>query len=197
MELPPFDRYATGIFFLDKVHHQDSEAKFGELAKNLGMSILAWRSVPTDNSSIGTVAKNTEPLMRQVRRNNTLPYHCLSRNWSNLTSERIINFILQVFVAPNNTDINGDELDRNIFILRKQASHQIPGPGKRFYICSLSRKTIVYKGQFTSDQLWSYFTDLSNPLYTAYLALVHTRFSTNTFPSWERAHPLRLIITSF
>ncbi|XP_045471677.1 glutamate synthase [NADH], amyloplastic isoform X2 [Harmonia axyridis] len=163
VELPPFDRYATGIFFMDKLHHQDSEAQFAQLAKDINLSVLGWRSVPTDNSFIGTVAKNTEPLMRQV------------------------------FVGPNDVDIKGEELDRKIFILRKQASHQIPGPAKRFYICSLNRKTIVYKGQFTSDQLWSYFLDLADPLYSAYLALVHTRFSTNTFPSWERAHPLRML----
>ncbi|KAL3282591.1 hypothetical protein HHI36_005767 [Cryptolaemus montrouzieri] len=163
VELPPFGTYATGIFFLDKLHHQDSEATFAELAKELDMSVLGWRSVPTNNSSIGTVAKNTEPLMRQV------------------------------FVTSNKNDIKDEELDRKYFILRKRASHRIPSPGKRFYICSLSRKIIVYKGQLTSDQLWAYFNDLSDPLYDAYLALVHTRFSTNTFPSWERAHPLRIL----
>lgn len=66
VDLPPFGQYATGIFFLDKLHHQDSEAKFTALAEELGMQVLAWRTVPTDNSSIGTVAKNTEPFMRQV-----------------------------------------------------------------------------------------------------------------------------------
>lgn len=84
-------------------------------------------------------------------------------------------------------------MDTAIFVLRKQASHLIPSPGKRFYICSLSRRIVVYKGQLTSDQLWTYFPDLMHPLYDTYLALVHTRFSTNTFPSWERAHPLRFV----
>lgn len=96
----------------------------------------------------------------------------------------------QVFVITKN-ETSDDELDRKFFVLRKQATHKIPSPGKRFYICSLSRRTIVYKGQLTSDQLWQYFPDLEDPLYKTYLALVHTRFSTNTFPSWERAHPLR------
>lgn len=86
-----------------------------------------------------------------------------------------------------------DDLDKRFFMLRKRASHRIPSHGKRFYICSLSRKIVVYKGQLTSDQLWTYFPDLSDPLYDTYLALVHTRFSTNTFPSWERAHPLRML----
>lgn len=86
-----------------------------------------------------------------------------------------------------------EELDRRFFILRKRASHTIPSHGNRFYICSLSRRTVVYKGQLTSDQLWAYFPDLADPMYDTYLALVHTRFSTNTFPSWERAHPLRYL----
>lgn len=82
---------------------------------------------------------------------------------------------------------------RKIFVLRKRASHELAKEGRRFYICSLSNKTVVYKGLFTSDQLWDYYTDLKNPEFETYLALVHTRFSTNTFPSWERAHPLRVL----
>lgn len=160
IELPAFGEYATGIFFLDKLHHQESETKFTALAEELDMSVLAWRTVPTNNSAIGTVAKNSEPFMRQV------------------------------FVTLK-TKIPEEELDKRFFILRKRASHTIASPGKRFYICSLSRRTVVYKGQLTSDQLWSYFPDLADPSYDTYLALVHTRFSTNTFPSWERAHPLR------
>jgi glutamate synthase (NADPH/NADH) len=162
IELPPFGKYATGIFFVDKLNHQESESKFAALAEELDMSVLAWRTVPTDNSSIGTVAKNTEPFMRQV------------------------------FVIVKD-DVPDKELDRRFFILRKRASHTIPSAGKRFYICSLSQRTVVYKGQLTSDQLWAYFPDLADPLYDTYLALVHTRFSTNTFPSWERAHPLRML----
>lgn len=87
--------------------------------------------------------------------------------------------------------ISDERFDTLTFVLRKRASHNIPSPGRRFYICSLARRIVVYKGQLTSDQLWTYFPDLADPLYDTYLALVHTRFSTNTFPSWERAHPLR------
>ncbi|XP_022899925.2 uncharacterized protein [Onthophagus taurus] len=163
VQLPPLGHYATGIFYLDKLHHQESEEKFAALAKDLGMSVLAWRTVPTDSSSIGTVARNSEPFMRQV------------------------------FVVPANTEVPEDVLDTQFFVLRKRATHLIPSPGKRFYICSLSRRIIVYKGQLTSDQLWLYFPDLLDPLFVTYLALVHTRFSTNTFPSWERAHPLRML----
>ncbi|KOC65897.1 Putative glutamate synthase [NADPH], partial [Habropoda laboriosa] len=80
-----------------------------------------------------------------------------------------------------------------VFMLRKRSSHSIPRPGIRYYICSLSIRTVVYKGQLTADQLWLYFLDLKCSKFETYLALVHTRFSTNTFPSWERAHPLRLL----
>lgn len=68
VQLPPFGKYATGIFFLDKLHHQESEKKFAALAEELDMSVLAWRTVPTDNSTIGAVAKNSEPFMRQVKK---------------------------------------------------------------------------------------------------------------------------------
>ncbi|XP_048520396.1 glutamate synthase [NADH]-like isoform X1 [Dendroctonus ponderosae] len=165
VQLPPFERYATGIIYVDKLHHQESETKFGALAEELDLSVLAWRTVPTNNAAIGAVAKNSEPFMRQV-------------------------FVVPKAALDNASD---EELDRVIFVLRKRASHEIPAPTKRFYICSLSRRIVVYKGQLTSDQLWTYFPDLTDPLYDTYLALVHTRFSTNTFPSWERAHPLRMI----
>lgn len=99
-------------------------------------------------------------------------------------------YMRQVFVTGEQDDVN---LERQVFILRKRSSHTIPRPGIRYYICSLSVRTIVYKGQLTADQLWLYFLDLKSPKFETYLALVHTRFSTNTFPSWERAHPLRLL----
>ncbi|XP_043577717.1 glutamate synthase [NADH] isoform X1 [Bombus pyrosoma] len=99
-------------------------------------------------------------------------------------------YMRQVFVTGDQDDIN---LERQVFILRKRSSHSIPRPGIRYYICSLSIRTVVYKGQLTADQLWLYFLDLKSPKFETYLALVHTRFSTNTFPSWERAHPLRLL----
>ena len=98
----------------------------------------------------------------------------------------------QVFVKSV-TPLEDEDFRRQIYILRKRATHEVVKEGRRFYICSLSRKTIVYKGLFTSQQLWNYYLDLKNPKFDCYLALVHTRFSTNTFPSWERAHPLRVL----
>lgn len=163
VDLPPFGQYATGIFFQDKIHHLECETAFAKLAEECRLQVLCWRTVPTDNSGIGEVARNSEPFMRQV------------------------------FVVPAHEFKDEEELKRQVWILRKRATHTIRKPGVRFYICSLSMATIVYKGQLTSDQLWTYFTDLKHPSYDTYLALVHTRFSTNTFPSWERAHPLRVL----
>lgn len=96
----------------------------------------------------------------------------------------------QVFITA---DLDQEALKKQVFVLRKRSTHECTKPGRRFYICSLSVLTIVYKGLFNSDQLWHYYTDLLNPEFDTYLALVHTRFSTNTFPSWERAHPLRIL----
>ncbi|XP_066903179.1 ferredoxin-dependent glutamate synthase 1-like [Halyomorpha halys] len=159
VELPPLGQYATGIVFMDKVHHAESEEKFAKVAENYKLKILCWRTVPTFSGGIGEVARNSEPFMRQV------------------------------FITGETDD--EDSFKRSVWMLRKKATHTIPKPGIRFYICSLSNSVIVYKGQFTSDQLWEYFLDLKSPDFETYLALVHTRFSTNTFPSWERAHPLR------
>ncbi|KAF8774298.1 Glutamate synthase [NADH] like protein [Argiope bruennichi] len=97
----------------------------------------------------------------------------------------------QVFVVAPQMD--QDTFRREVFVLRKYATHKIPTEDLRFYICNLSPSTIVYKGQLTSTQLWNYFADLQNSAFKTHLALVHARFSTNTFPSWERAHPMRIL----
>ncbi|XP_042242518.1 glutamate synthase [NADH], amyloplastic-like isoform X2 [Homarus americanus] len=162
VSLPEPGRYATGIFFLDKTHHQETEQLFDDLAAEHNLKVLCWRTVPTDRSILGEVARGSEPFMRQV-------------------------FI----AAPE--DIDDATFRKKVWVNRKQATHNLLRPGCRFYICSLSTTTVVYKGQLTSDQFWVYFGDLNNPNFSTYMALVHTRFSTNTFPSWERAHPLRLM----
>ncbi|XP_055688026.1 uncharacterized protein LOC129792715 [Lutzomyia longipalpis] len=162
--LPEFGKYATGIFYLDKNSHADIEKEFNVLSETIGLTVLGWRTVPVSSEAIGAVARKSEPLSRQV------------------------------FVTASETSmLTEEELRRQVFVLRKRATHELTKAGRRFYICSLSLKTVVYKGLFTSDQLWEYYLDLKNPEFGCYLALVHTRFSTNTFPSWERAHPLRMI----
>ncbi|XP_022089869.1 putative glutamate synthase [NADPH] isoform X1 [Acanthaster planci] len=99
-------------------------------------------------------------------------------------------YIRQVFVTG---ETDGNEFRRQVFALRKQATHTVPKQGYRFYICNLSVDTIIYKGMFTPPQLFEYFTDFKEADYETHLAHVHSRFSTNTFPSWERAHPMRYI----
>ncbi|CAM1292011.1 Uncharacterised protein g298 [Pycnogonum litorale] len=98
--------------------------------------------------------------------------------------------IKQVFVSSS---FDAETFKRLVFVLRKTATHKIPEHGFRSYICSLSCDTIVYKGQFTPRQLWYYYKDLLHPEFKCHLALIHSRFSTNTFPSWERSHPMRLL----
>lgn len=160
--MPETGKYATGIIYLDEETHEEIEKEFVALATSIGLTVLGWRTVPTDSSAIGRVARKSEPLSRQV------------------------------FLASNSS-LSDEQFVQNVFVLRKRASHEINHDTRRFYICSLSHRVIVYKGLFTSDQLWNYYIDLLNPEFDSYLALVHTRFSTNTFPSWERAHPLRVL----
>lgn len=164
--LPAKGEYATGIFFLDRSQSERTEKAFEAEAARHGLKVLCWRTVPTDDTMLGPVARCTEPYMRQV------------------------------FVTAADEQ-HGDDFKLDVFILRKASSHKIPqmnfGEPARFYICSLSADTIVYKGQLTSTQLWRYFNDLQDPAFETYMALVHARFSTNTFPSWERAHPLRIL----
>jgi glutamate synthase (NADPH/NADH) len=100
-------------------------------------------------------------------------------------------FIRQVFVTGDCESTT--KLDQQVYMLRKQASNSIARPDLRFFICNLSTKVIVYKGLLSTLQLWRYYVDLMDPRYETHLALVHGRFSTNTFPSWERAHPQRYL----
>ncbi|XP_078001454.1 uncharacterized protein LOC144453955 [Glandiceps talaboti] len=159
--LPPPGKYATGILCLDPDTASQCEQLFANLAVECQLQVLCWRTVPTNNSTIGEMAKELEPLMRQV------------------------------FITSQSED--EDTFRGQVFSLRKQATHQIQGQDFRFYICNLSLDTIVYKGLLTTTQLWQYFLDLQDPDFKTHIALVHSRFSTNTFPSWERAHPNRYL----
>lgn len=98
--------------------------------------------------------------------------------------------ILQVFVTGS-SDLA--EFQRKVYLLRKFSSHNIPKKNLRYYISTLSTETVVYKGQLNPRQLWKYFLDLEDPEYETHISLIHSRFSTNTFPSWERAHPKRVL----
>ncbi|CAG0885609.1 unnamed protein product [Cyprideis torosa] len=163
IDLPEKGRYAVGNIFMDEATQDESKTMMEAIAKHHGLKVLTWRRVPVDPTKVGAVAKAVEPVINQV------------------------------FVTPEKESHTLDEIVRMVFKLRKQATHQVERPGARFYICSLSCSTIVYKGQLSADQIWTYYKDLLDPRFEVYIALVHTRFSTNTFPSWERSHPLRYL----
>ncbi|KAF8441233.1 putative glutamate synthase Glt1 [Terfezia claveryi] len=176
VQLPPRGQYAVGnVFFKpDPEVIEESKATFLNIAESLGLRVLGWRKVPVDSTILGPAALSREPTILQ-------PF-----------------IVLQESYGPGNApSVNPckafDErrFERQLYVLRKRVSHSI-GLQKWFYTCSLSNKNIVYKGQLSPVQVYSYYHDLVNVDYEVYFALVHSRFSTNTFPSWDRAQPLRL-----
>ncbi|XP_031274848.1 glutamate synthase 1 [NADH], chloroplastic isoform X1 [Pistacia vera] len=170
-ELPPPGEYAVGMFFLPQSESRKEESKnvFTKVAESLGHTVLGWRLVPTDNSGLGNAALNTEPVIEQV------------------------------FLTP--TPRSKADFEQQMYILRRvsmvaiRAALNLQHGGVRdFYICSLSSRTVVYKGQLKPIQLRDYYyADLGNERFTSYMALIHSRFSTNTFPSWDRAQPMRVL----
>ena len=165
--LPEAGRYGLGMVYLspDPQVRSQSEQLFGSIAEKEGLTVLGWRDVPTDNSTLGNSALASEPFMRQV-------------------------FIER---SPDCTDDLAFE--RKLFILRKVSYFQLRANiSDNFWYCSsLSCRTAIYKGMLMPEQVGQYFLDLGDPDMETALALVHSRFSTNTFPSWERAHPFRYI----
>src|SRR5271154_6227707 len=169
-KLPAFGQYGVGQLFLPK-NSGEREAIKKELAKIIsdeGQTVLGWRNVPVDNSSLGKTAVAAEP------------------------------FMAQVFVGRNSAIKDDAAFERKLYVIRKVAEQKIRyggkiAGGKTFYVSSLSARTFTYKGMLMSEQVEKYYDDLRNPAVTTALALVHSRFSTNTFPSWDRAHPNRCI----
>ncbi|MDZ7675611.1 MAG: glutamate synthase large subunit [Acidimicrobiales bacterium] len=165
-ELPAAGAYAAGIAFLpqDDRSADDAVEAIGKLANAEGLTVLGWRDVPVDSSMIGRMAVAAEPTFRQL------------------------------FVSSPD-GATGIELDRKAFVLRKRVEHEVGSAdeGTTVYFPSLSCRTIVYKGMLTSGQLEPFFPDLSDERYETAISLVHSRFSTNTFPSWPLAHPYRVI----
>ncbi|CAG0988353.1 glutamate synthase (ferredoxin) [Anaerolineales bacterium] len=168
--LPEPGQYGVGIVFLppDMKHRRAIEIHFEKIIASEGQRLIGWRTVKVNNEALGNTAKLAEPKMRMA------------------------------FIARN-TDIP-DEMafERKLYVIRKRAENEIRHgglfeDGDYFYIPSLSYKTLVYKGMLVSDQLEDYFLDLREPDMESALAIVHSRFSTNTFPSWERAHPYRYV----
>ena len=169
IELPEQGKYGTGLVFFPKDARIHSFLDiFNKIIKQEGLSLLGWRKVPVDNTTIGHVAREAEPE------------------------------IWQPFIAQSENPIDQEELERRLYKVRKLVGKEIHYAGEAeyfvsFYICSLSTRTFCYKGQLMSNQLETYFLDLKDPEIESALALVHSRYSTNTFPSWGRAQPMRLI----
>ena len=164
--LPSPQMYGTGLLFLPRDEGEAARCKeiMEETIAAEGLELIAWRQVPVDNTSLGDIALASEPRIEQI------------------------------FVRGN---MEEDELERRLYLVRKQTENKVRESEMKekgmFYVNSLSTRTIVYKGLFTPDQLASYYPDLRHPGFRSAIALVHSRFSTNTFPSWDLAQPFRYI----
>ena len=169
--LPHPGEYAIGVLFMPRDAERREQVRkiFEQVAANEGLSILGWRSdMPVDNSTLGDTVKPTEP------------------------------FHMQVFIGKGKKQLTEDQFERSLYILRKAISatiyRQIERRLSGYYPVSISCRTIIYKGMFLADQLGTYYPDLSEPDFESALALVHQRFSTNTFPAWSLAHPYLSLI---
>ncbi len=169
INLPEPGMYAAGNIFMPRnaTQRRQIEEVFARVVQAEGQIYLGARSVPTDNSMLGETAKASEPFVRQV------------------------------FIGRGPETLDENEFERKLYVIRKRAYNEIRvstiGGAEYWYVVSLSHKTMVYKGMLTTNQLDQYYLDLQNPLMESAIALVHSRFSTNTFPSWDRAHPYRVI----
>ncbi|MFG1320531.1 glutamate synthase large subunit [Xanthobacter autotrophicus] len=167
--LPEPGLYAVGHIFLprDPEGEQIVRATYERAVAEEGLVILGWRDVPTDNSSLGWSVLPTEPKHAQV------------------------------FIGRGEFAGDEDGFERRLFVLRKVISNTVYGAKDPrtagYYPVSLSCRTLVYKGMFLADQLGAYYADLHDPDFESALALVHQRFSTNTFPAWPLAHPYRMV----
>ncbi|MEE3202220.1 MAG: glutamate synthase subunit alpha, partial [Acidobacteriota bacterium] len=172
-ELPDPGSYGVGMIFLprEKTAQQQIENIFAEIIRDEGQTLLGWRDVPTDDSHLGATARSGEPIIRQV-------------------------FISHGNSAAEQNDVHL-HFERKLYVIRKRVSREVGALEQiapdMFYIASLSSNTIVYKGMLIADQIERMFPDLNDPDVESALALVHSRFSTNTFPSWPLAHPYRYI----
>ncbi|MFM2429282.1 MAG: hypothetical protein RLZZ511_495 [Cyanobacteriota bacterium] len=164
--LPPIWQYGVGMVYgsPDATTRQQGRQRFEQAAQELGLQVLGWRDVPTDNDLLGATARASEPFMQQV-----------FVAWSDARSADIL------------------ALERKLFVLRKTSFNAIHTIDEYWYVASLSARTIVYKGMLMPVQVGAFYADLHDPDFESALALVHSRFSTNTFPSWERSHPYRYI----
>jgi glutamate synthase (NADPH/NADH) large chain len=168
-DLPPSGDYAVGMVFLPRnmASRAECEDTIERLVEEEGQHVIGWRDVPVDNTDLGYSVKPTEPVIRQI------------------------------FVSRGETTADQDIFERKLFVIRKQIEKLIRDAemeeGDAFYFTSFSSRTLVYKGMLLASQVGEYYQDLKDPRMETALALVHQRFSTNTFPTWDLAHPFRMI----
>ena len=169
VKLPPFGQYGVGMVFLPRepASRFACEYEIERAIKDEGQVLLGWRDVPVDNTDLGESVKKIEPVIRQV------------------------------FVQRGSGVTVTDALERKLYIIRKAAGHAIRSlslkHGSEFYVSSFSARTVVYKGLLMAHQVGVFFRDLQDARVVSALALIHQRFSTNTFPTWDLAHPFRMI----
>ncbi|HSG89880.1 MAG TPA: glutamate synthase large subunit [Pseudomonadales bacterium] len=169
--LPDPGHYGAGIVFLPRIESERLRCKevIAEQIAAAGQRLIGWRTVPTqpDVADIGSAARAAMP-------------H------------------IEMLLIGAEDGIVGDDLERKLYLIRKHATHLLRGDAelteaKLFYVCTLSSKVIVYKGMLTPEQVFPFYPDLTDDRYESHLAMVHSRFSTNTFPSWDRAQPNRFM----
>ncbi|MEE2684307.1 MAG: glutamate synthase large subunit [Pseudomonadota bacterium] len=171
VNLPKIGQYAAGNIFLPKEKKVRDRCKsiFEKICKDQKQKVLGWRRVPVDPiaSDLGKTAREAAPVIEQV------------------------------FISSSNGN-DKEKFERQLYLIRKYSSSSIKADSsidqlQLFYICSLSTKVIIYKGMLIPEQILNFYKDLRDPLYKSHLAMVHSRFSTNTFPSWDRAQPFRFM----
>ena len=169
IKLPDTGYYAVGMIFLPqlKIAREKCEAIISKLIQEEGQTEIGWRKVPINNKNIASAARDVEPVIKQV------------------------------IISRSDDCISEDDFERKLFVIRKRIEIEVKNLNiqdpANFYITSMSSRTIVYKGMLLANEVGVYFEDLLNKLVQSAIALVHQRFSTNTFPSWELAHPYRII----
>ncbi|MGB0954806.1 MAG: glutamate synthase subunit alpha, partial [Panacagrimonas sp.] len=170
VELPPPGEYGVGMIFLPKesASRIACEQEIERAITDEGQVVLGWRDVPVDHDMpMSPTVRETEPVIRQI------------------------------FIGRGPEITVTDALERKLYVIRKAAGHAIQEldllHGREFYVPSMSARTVVYKGLLLADQVGIYYKDLADSRCTSALALVHQRFSTNTFPEWPLAHPYRMV----
>ncbi|MCP1145724.1 glutamate synthase large subunit [Lysinibacillus endophyticus] len=166
LELPAKGDYGVGqFFFSENVEEREAiEQRINELIESEGQVLIGWRTAPTNKKLLSDIAKSTAPVVRQV------------------------------FIKKNENIENSLDFERKLYLIRKQAEFWAKQNNYKFYCPSLSSQTMVFKGLLTPEEVSEFYVDLQDDSFISAFSIVHSRYSTNTFPSWERAHPNRYIV---